>query len=196
MLRLVVFAIAAGLVGTYVFHQLERRRLELVAQIRAAFLALQPGSVEAPALLKEVHLRNAAVHFRVPQAWAEEYRGDDSGRFQALNGSGRVLDVSSSTVPASPAEVADVLRARTKGYGLTTVETLPSGDVLLKALSEARGGGERTVCFVWLIGRPLSTDRLRVASFRFSAPLATAHDVLTRNEVVRVEGEVRAARLA
>jgi hypothetical protein len=194
MLRIILLALAAGLAGTYAIRLLEKRRLELVAQIRAAFLATQPGS-ESPATVKDVHLRNETVRFRVPQAWAEEYPDDESARFQARSDSRRELDVASAIVPAAPNSVADLLRARAAGRGATTTETLPSGDVLLKAVSEARDREGRIVCFVWLIGRAISGDRVRVATFAFSAPLDTAHDVFTRNELIRLEHEVRAAQL-
>lgn len=196
MLRLVLLVLAAGLAGTYTIRLLERRRLELVAQIRAAFLAMQPGSAEPPAGLKDVHLRNESVRFRVPQSWAEEYRDDEHARFQARGDSRRALDVASSTVPASPTAIADVLRAVVQASGATTAETLPSGDVLLKAVHEARDPAGRIVSFVWLVGRSISADRVRVATFAFSAPLDTAHDVFTRNELTRLEHEVRAAQLA
>jgi len=196
MLRLILLVLAAGLAGTYTIRFLERRRLELVAQIRAGFLAIQPGSPEPAAGLKGVHLRNATVRLRVPQSWAEEYPDDDSARFQARGDSRRALDVASATVPASLAAVADVLRARVAGCGATTTETLPSGDILLKAASEGRDREGPIVRFVWLVGRAISADRMRMATFTFSAPLATAHDVFTRNEVIRLDHEVRAAQLA
>ena len=195
MLRLFLFVVAVGLAGTYAIRQLDRRRLELVAQIRAAFLAGLNEAADTPAALKDVHVRNATLRFRVPQAWAEEYRDDESGRFQA-RASSRSLDVRTTTVAASPTTVADALRTRAQGLGPTTVETLASGDVLLKAVSEARDGNDRTVCFVWLVGRSISAEHVRVGTFTFSAPLATAHDVLTRNEVIRLEHEVRASQLA
>jgi hypothetical protein len=194
MLRLILLALAAT--GTYAIRHLERRRLELVAQIRAAFLAMQPGPAEPPAGLKDVHLRNGTVRFRVPQSWAEEYRDDEGARFQARGDSRRALVVTSATVPAAPTAVADVLRAGAPASGATTAETLASGDVLMKAVSETRDNAGRIVCFLWLIGRSISADRVRVATFTFSAPLDTAHDVFTRNELARLEHEVRAAQLA
>jgi hypothetical protein len=195
MLRLILLALAAGLAGTYAIRLLEKRRLELVAQIRAAFLAIQPGSTDPPAGLKDVHLRNETVRLRVPESWAEEYPDDGSARFQARGDSRRALEVASASLPAPPTAVADVLRGRVAGRGATTAETLPSGDVLLKAVSEARDREGRIVCFVWLIGRAISGDRVRVATFAFSAPLDTAHDVFTRNELIRLEHEVRAAQV-
>jgi hypothetical protein len=195
MLRLFLLVLVAGLAGTYAIRQLDRRRLELVAQIRAAFLAGLNESADAPAALKDVHVRNATLRFRVPQAWTEEYRDDESGRFQA-RASRRALDVRTTTLPASLTGIAEVLRARAQGLGPTTVETLPSGDILLKALSEGREGSDPTASFVWLLGRSISAEHVRLATFTFSAPLATAHDVLTRNEVIRLEHEVRAAQLA
>ena len=196
MLRLILLAVAAAVVGTYVIRYLDRRRLELVAQIRASFLAMQPGSMEPPTGLKVVHLRNATVRCRVPQSWAEEYGDDEHARFQARGDSRRALDVTSATVPASPSAIADILRAGAPASGATTAETLASGDVLLKAVSEARDSDGRIVCFLWLMGRSLSPDRVRVATFAFKVPLDSAHDVFTRNELTRLEHEVRAAQLA
>ena len=196
MLRLILVALVAGLAGTYVIRRLERRRLEHLAQIRAAFLAVLPESAAATAVLKDVHVRDTTVRLRVPQAWAEEYPDDASARFQDRHGSGRALRVTSSTISGSTTTVADALRARARECGPTTVETLPSGDVLLKALSEESDASGQMACFIWMIGRLVSADRLRVATFTFTAPLATAHDVFTRNEVLRLEHEVRAAQIA
>jgi hypothetical protein len=192
MLRLVLVALIVGLLGSYVIVYRERRRLERVARIRAAFLAVH-AELPGPSALKAVALRNAGVRFRVPEAWSEEYPDGENARFSDRGGSRRVLHVTGTTLPITSVPLADVLRARAQGP--STVETLPSGDVLVKSLSRARDGEREAVGFTWMLGRALSPERARLACFTLSVPLATAHDVLTRNELVRLEHEVRTAEL-
>jgi hypothetical protein len=192
MIRLVLIALVLGLAGSYVIWSLEKRRLERVAQLRAAFLALPPGEAGPQAARKDVHLRNATVRLRVPEAWGEEYPDAASARFSDRSGSRRRLEVAGTTM-AAPTSLADALR--TRASGASTLETLPSGALLVKCVSAARDGDADFVRFTWLVGRPLPAERAAVATFTLSVPFATAHDVLTRTEVMACEHEVRAAEV-
>jgi hypothetical protein len=193
VIRLVLIALVLGLVGTGVIWVLERRRLERVAHIRAAFLALKLDPPGPQTALKDVCVRNAIVRFCVPEGWAEEYPDETRARFYDRKGSHRMLEVTGTTIPTSTASLADTLRARASGP--TTLETLSSGSLLVKSLGAARDGSVDVVRFTWVVGRPLSPERAQVASFTLSVPFASALDVLTRNEVVRMEHAVRAAEL-
>jgi hypothetical protein len=191
VIRLILIALILGLTGSYVIWSLEKRRLERVAQLRAAFLALPPAA-GPPAARKDVHLRNATVRLRVPEAWSEEYPDAASARFSDRGGSRRKLEVAGTTM-AAPPSLADALRARASGA--TTLETLPSGALLVKCVSAARDGDADVVRFTWLVGRSLPAERAAVATFTMSVPAAAAHDVLTRTEVMACEHEVRAAEI-
>jgi hypothetical protein len=193
VIRLLLIALALGLGGTLVIQYRERRRLERVAAIRAMFLAARHGPPEHLPPLKEVWVRDGTVRFRVPQAWAEEYPDDHSALFYDRGGGRRVLHVTGTTVPVSPASIADALRARAQEP--TTLETLPSGDLLLKSLSAARERDGDVVRFAWLLGQALSADTARFVSFTLTVPFAAARDVFTRDDLIRIEHEVRAARL-
>jgi hypothetical protein len=139
-----------------------------------------------------VWVRDGTVRFRVPQAWAEEYPHDHNALFSDRGGARRMLHITGTTIAIS-ASLADALRARAQEP--TTLETLPSGDLLLKSLSAARERDGDVVCFVWLLGQALSPETARLVSFTLTVPFAAAHDVFTRNELVRIEHEVGAAQL-
>jgi hypothetical protein len=192
VIRLILIALIAGLAGSYVIWSLEKRRLERVAQLRAAFLALPSAAAVPHARRKDVHLRNTTVRVRVPEAWAEEYPDAASARFSDRGGSRRRLEVAGETIGAPPS-LADALRAR--AFGATTLETLPSGALLVKCVSAAREGDADIVRFTWLVGRLLPAERAAVATFALCVPFATAHDVLTRTEVLACEHEVRTAEI-
>lgn len=194
MIRLILILIVIGAAGTYLIHFLERRRRERVSQLRSAFLIDRPQPREHAAALKEVWVRNGALRLRVPQAWAEEYPDSESAAFYDRRGRLRVLRVATATIPCPPASLGGALRARAEEP--TTLETLPSGDLLLKSLSMEREKGGELVRFCWIIGRPISNVRARIATFTLVVPFSSAGDVITRDEVAQMELEVRAAEIS
>jgi hypothetical protein len=165
-----------------------------VSRIRAAFLLGQPKSREPGAGLKPALVRGGWLQLRVPEAWAEEYPDADSAAFSDRRGGGRVLRVVTATLPCPAAELGAALRARAEEP--TTLEALAPGDLLLKSLSTARGANGDAVGFRWVRGRAVAAARARIATFTLEVPFADAGDVVTRDEVARVEHEVRAAEMS
>jgi hypothetical protein len=193
MIRLVLILAVIGAAGTYLILFLDRRRRERVAQLRSAFLVSRPEPREQAPALKEVQLRNGTLRFRVPQSWAEEYPDPDSAAFRAQGG-GRVLRVATATIPCPPGGLGDALRARAEEP--TALETLASGDLLLKSLTVDRGNEGEVVRYRWIVGRPIPDARARIATFTLVVPLSSAGDVFTRDEVALVERQVRAAEIS
>jgi len=194
MIRLILILIVIGAALTYLIHFLERRRRERVSQLRSTFLVQRPEPrAHAPAL-KEVWVRNGALRLRVPQPWAEEYPDAESAAFYEHRGRLRVLRVATATIPCPPVRLAEALRARAEEP--STLETLASGDLLLKSLSIERQKEGEVVGFRWTIGRPISEARARIATFTLTVPFSGAGDVFTRDEVAQVEREVRAAQMS
>ena len=194
MIRFVLILIVIGAAGTYLIHFLERRRRERVSQLRSRFLIDRPEPRENGPALKEVWVRNGALRLRVPQPWAEEYPDAESAAFYDRRGRLRVLRVATATILCPPASLGEALRARAEEP--TTLETLASGDLLLKSLSMEREKEGEVVRFRWVTGRPISDARARIATFTLVVPFSSAGDVLTRDEVTQVERQVRAAEMA
>jgi hypothetical protein len=182
-------AAAAGLV-----HVLKRRQRERVSRLRSAFLLGQPKSREPGASLKQVMVRGGGLRLRIPEAWAEEYPDADSASFSDRRGAGRVLRVATATLACPAADLGGALRARAEEPA--TLETLAPGDLLLKSLSTARGANGAAVGFRWVRGRAVAEAQARIATFTLEVPIADAGDVVTRDEVARVEHAVRAAELS
>lgn len=193
MLRLLLVLVAIAAAGIWLVRFLERRRRERIAQLRSAFLLEQRPPREHGPALKEVRLRNEALHLRVPEPWAEEYPDAESAAFSDRRGRRLVLRVATTTIPCPAAGLAEALRARAEEP--TTLEQLAPGELLVKSLSIAGvDGGE--VGFRWIRGREVADARARIACFTLVVPLASAGDPLTRDDVAQVEHEVRAARIA
>lgn len=193
MIRLLLIVIVIGAAGTYLVHFFERRRQERISQLRSTFLVQRPEPrAHAPAL-KEVSVRNGTLRLRVPQPWSEEYDDAGSAVFYDRRGRPRVLRVATATIACLPAGIAEALRAQAPEP--STLETLASGDLLLKSLSVGRAEGSEVVGYRWIIGRPISEARARIATFTLTVPFSGAGDVFTRDEVAQVEQEVRAAEM-
>ena len=105
-----------------------------------------------------------------------------------------MLRVATARIPCPPVRLGEALRARAEEPA--TLETLASGDLLVKSLSKEREKQGDVVRFRWIIGRPVSDVRACIATFALDIPFSSAGDVFTRDDVAQMEHEVRAAELS
>jgi len=194
VIRLLLLALLV--VGAFALVLLaEKRRRERLAHVRAAFLVSIPAPPEHGPVLKDVALRGGAVRMRVPRQWAEEYPDEDRASFHDPGNLARVLRLSATDVASAPDGPRAFLQARAGGQA-TTIDELPEGCLLLRALDASREDGRDVVVFRWLSAVPLAPARVRLASFSFSVPEKLALDPLTRDVVALLDHEIRSARLS
>jgi hypothetical protein len=200
--RVLVLLALAGCVGIWWF--LERRARaagrDLLARARAGFLHAAPDASDGGAgASKEVGDRLGLVRFRVPSHWREEHETAGTAIFFDPASGERILRL--SVLPwerpgrARPEDLAfDLggLRPRAE----SALATLPDGRLLLKHVDAASEGGRERVLYTWRLGRSLDADRACLAVFTLSVPEAEALDVLTADDLRRVERAVRAATVA
>jgi len=78
----------------------------------------------------------------------------------------------------------------------SALATLPDGRLLLKHVDAITEGGRALVLYTWQLGRSLDENRARLAVFTLTVPASAALDVLTADDVRRIERAVRAATVA
>ncbi len=193
MIRLLLLALVVGGCGALLL--LERRRRERLARVRAAFLLAVPAAPAHGPELKEVALRSGAARMRVPRPWSEEYPDEDRASFRNPGSPWRVLRLSATSL-APPPDGLRALLARQVGALATTIDELPEGRLLLRALDAAREEGRDAVVFRWLSVAPSTNARVTLATFALSVEEKLALDPLTRELVALCDHEVRSAGLA
>ena len=202
MARLLIVLAVAGSFAIWLY--LERRARaagrDRLARARASFLhaPAEAGGGDAGGS-KEVGDRGGSVRFRVPSHWREEHApGGTAAFFDPASGERTLrLSVSSMERPGR-ARTEDLafdlgsLRPRAE----SALVTLPDGGLLLKHVDAAAEGSRALVLYTWQLARSLDEDRARLAVFTLAVPSESALDVLTLDDVRRVERAVRAATFA
>lgn len=202
MARLLIVLALAGSFAIWLY--LERRARaagrDRLARARAAFLHAPPDDAAEEGLgSREVGDRGGRVRFRVPSGWREEHQPDGTAVFHDPASRERVLRLSVLSMERpGRARTEDLafdlgsLRPRAE----SALSTLPDGSLLLKHVDAAAGDGRALVLYTWQLGRSLDEDRACLAVFTLTVPAETALDVLTADDVRRVERAVRAATVA
>jgi hypothetical protein len=197
MARLLIVLAVAG--GFAIWLYLERRARaagrDLLARVRAGFLHASEGAAaEGPG--REVGDPAGLVRFRVPESWREEHQPDGAAIFHDAASGERVLRLSILSMERpGRARAEDVafdlgaLRPRAE----SALATLPDGRLLLKHVDAGSEDGRALVLYTWRLVRP---DGARHAVFTLAVPAEAALDVLTADDVRRVERAVRAATIA
>lgn len=195
MLRLLLLFLVVAAGSLYVVQLLEKRRRDRLAQVRAAFLVGVRPAREHDPTFKDVALRSGAVALRLPRHWAEEYPDQDRASFRDPGNPQRVLRVSCTTSAAAPGALRALVQAQA-GREASTIDELPEGRLLLRALDSSREDGRDVVVFRWLGAATLSPSQARLATFAFSVPEQVALDPLTKDVIALLDREIRSARLA
>ena len=193
MIRLLLLVLAVGAGGLYLSRLLARRHRERLALIRSTFLVGTAATAEVGPAQKDAGLRDGTLFLRIPEHWAEEYPDRHHAAFRDPNVSSRMLRVTSELLTEE--DPRSLLQSRA-GAEATTVEELPDGRVLLKALDAAREERQDLVTFRWLMAAVEAPSRVRLATFALSLPAQGALDPLTRDLVALLDREIRASRIA
>jgi hypothetical protein len=194
MARLLIVLAVAGSFALWLWLERRARRAgrDRLTRARAEFLNAADPPAAAP-VGHEAGRSLGVTGFRVPPHWREA-RGPDGGAVFADPASGaRALRLSVVTLERPrPEDVAfDLggLRPRTE----SVLSTLTDGRLLLKHVDEAAEDGVLRLLYTWRLADP---QRARMAVFVLAAPSAAEPDVVTADELRRVEGAIRAATLA
>jgi hypothetical protein len=201
--RLLIVLAVAGSFGIWLY--LERRARaasrDRLARARAAFLH-GPGDeapAGAPGASKEVVYRGGLVRFRIPSSWLEEHGPDGGATFRDPASGERALRLSVLSMERpGRARTEDLafdlgsLRPRSE----SALATLADGHLLLKHVDAATENGRELLLFTWQLARSVDADRARLAVFVLTVPAEAAQDVLTLDDLRRVERAVRAATIA
>jgi hypothetical protein len=190
-LLLLLLAVGAGLL--YLTRLLARRDRERLALIRSTFLVGTAATGEVGPAQKDAGLHDGTLFLRIPEHWAEEYPDRHHAAFRDPNVKHRILRMTTEFLPEE--DPRSLLQSRA-GADATTVEDLPDGRVLLKALDAAREEGQDLVAFRWLMATVEAPSRVRLATFALSLPAQGALDPLTRDLVALLDREIRASRIA
>jgi hypothetical protein len=197
MARLLLLLAVAGSFAIWLY--LERRARvagrDQLARARAGFLhAPADAAVEGPS--REAGDRGGLVRFRVPSSWQEAHQPDGAVVFHDAASAQRVLRLSVLSMERPGRARAEDLAFDLGGLrprDESALATLPDGRLLLKHVDAAREGGRALVLYTWQLARSLDENRARLAVFTLAVPAAAALDVLTADDVRRVERAVRAA---
>ena len=201
MARLLIVLAVAGSFAIWLY--LERRARtagrDRLARARAGFLHAPQDAAAADGPSREVGDRGGLVRFRVPASWHEEHAPDGTAVFHDAASRERVLRLSVLSMERpGRARAEDLafdlgsLRPRPE----SALATLPDGSLLLKHVDAGAEDGRALVLYTWQLGRSLDDDRARLAVFTLTVPSSSALDVLTLDDVRRVERAVRAATFA
>jgi hypothetical protein len=193
VIRFLLVFLAVGAGWLYLTRLLARRHRERLALIRSTFLVGTAATGEVGPAQKDVGLRDGTLFIRIPEHWAEEYPDRNHAAFRDPNVKHRILRMTSELLPEE--DLRSLLQSRA-GAEATTVEDLPDGRVLLKALDAAREEGRDLVTFRWLMAAAEAPSRVRLATFALSLPAQAALDPLTRDLVALFDREIRASRIA
>jgi hypothetical protein len=200
MARLLIVLAVAGSFALWLY--LERRARAAgrarMARARAGFLhASQDAAAEGPC--REVGDRAGLVRFRVPESWREEHQPDGTAVFHEAASGERVLRLSVLSMERPGRARAEdlafdlgALRPRAE----SALATLPDGRLLLKHVDAGSEDGRALVLYTWQLARSFDDDRARLAVFTLAVPAEAALDVLTSDDVRRVERAIRAATIA
>jgi hypothetical protein len=200
MARLLIVLAVAGSFAIWLY--LERRARtagrDRLARARAGFLHAPEGAAAGDAPSREVGDRAGFVRFRVPEGWREEHAPDGTAVFHDAASGERVLRLSVlSMARPGRARAEDLafdlgnLRPRAE----SALATLPDGSLLLKHVDAGTGDGRALVLYTWQRARSLDESRARLAVFTLTVPAPQALDVLTADDVRRIERAVRAATI-
>jgi hypothetical protein len=189
-LVLVLLVVAAAFLVVALARDSRARRDERIDHLRWTFLHGRPlaGSPRAVAFAEVVH--PSGLRFRVPASWTIRIEG--AGAVAA--GVGRVVELTVERREPAGAQdggVAGVLRA-VAVEGERSVETLPSGNVLMKAVEAAREGKAALAVYSWWLAVARG-EGIDVALFRIRVPVEAAADVIVQSDIAVLDGEVRGA---
>jgi len=198
MARLLLLLAVAGSFAIWLY--LERRAgaagRDRLARARAGFLHApeEAGAGEGPS--RDAGDRGGLVRFRVPSSWQEEHEPDGTSVFFDPASGERVLRLSVLSMERPGRARAEDLAFDLGGLrprAESALATLPDGRLLLKHVDAATEGGRALVLYTWQLGRSLDENRARLAVFTLTVPASAALDVLTADDVRRIERAVRAA---
>lgn len=196
---LIMLAVAASLaVWLYLDRRGRAAGRDRIARVRAGFLhAPAEAAVEGPS--RVTGDRGGLVRFSVPSSWREEHEPDGTAVFHDAASGERVLRLSILSIERPGRARAEDLAfalGRLRPPAESALATLPDGRLLLKHVDAGREDGRALVLFTWQLARSLDQDRARLAVFTLAVPAGAALDVLTADDVRRVERAVRAATIA
>src|SRR6185295_515954 len=78
----------------------------------------------------------------------------------------------------------------------SALAALADWHLLLKHVDAATENGRALLLYTWQLARSVDADRARLAVFTLTVPAEAAQDVLTVDDLRRVERAVRAATIA
>lgn len=185
----------AGALVVALIRDRRQRQQRRLSSLRGSFLHGSPLAGSSPARgLLELTAPGDALRLRLPSAWSGGFEGSASASFDC--GSGRRLHLDLVTV--DPAQASrETLRdslAALKPEGERSLESLPSGNLLLKYL-EARGQNPDQIVFYWRLARLLPSQRALTAVCAFSVPAEQAGEVFVQTDLALLDREIRAASL-
>jgi hypothetical protein len=200
MARLLILLAVAGSFAIWLYLEQRARAAgrDQLARARASFLHA-PEDAAADGPCREVGDRAGLVRFRVPEGWREEHQPDGTTVFHDAASGERVLRLSVLSMERPGRARAEDLAFDLGGLrprAESALATLPDGRMLLKHLDAGSEHGRALVLYTWQLGRSLDDDRARLAVFTLAVPAEAALDVLTADDVRRVERAVRAATIA
>ncbi|MET0554403.1 MAG: hypothetical protein ABW221_15270 [Vicinamibacteria bacterium] len=196
-LLIVLAVVGAAAIWLYLERRARAAGRDRLARARAAFLNAAADESHGDAGgSREAGDRGGLVRVRVPSHWSEQHAPDGSATFSDPASGERILRLSVLSMErrgrARPEDLAfDLASLRPRAE--STIETLGDGRLLLKHVDAADEGGRSRVLYTWRLARSLDEDRARLAVFTLTVPSESAHDVLTLDDVRRVERAVRAA---
>ena len=191
---LVLLLVVAAALVVALLRDHRRRRDERIDHLRWTFLHGQPlaGHARAAALTEFVH--PSGMRFRAPASWSMRM-GDTA---VAPAGASRVVEVeivrldAPAGIAAGGDAVAAALRAL-KVEGERSVEALPSGNVLMKAVESAGDGKAAVAVYVWRLGHACAGGGIDLAVFRVRVGVEAAAEVIVQSDLAVLDREIRAA---
>jgi hypothetical protein len=192
-LVLVLLLLAAAALVAALVRDNRARREERIDHLRWTFLHGQPlgASPRAVAFAEVAH--PSGLRFRTPASWT--VRIGNAG--PAPPGAGRVVEVAVQRLEGRAARDGDVgaaLRALAV-EGERSVETRPSGNVVMKAVESARDGKAVLAAYSWWLAEARG-EGIDVAVFRVRVPVEAAAEIIVQSDLAVLDIEVGAARFS
>jgi hypothetical protein len=190
---IVLLVIAVALVIALVWDQRGRRDAR-IARLRWAFLHGTLAGYARPANLEPV-VHPGGLTFRAPTSWtidvAERCTEDDPPPGAVRRVHVELLHLEGPGASGTESVTSAMKALETEGD--SSLEVLPNGHVLMKALERRRRGKGVVASYVWRLGHARPPRGIEIAIFRLGVPVEAAAEVIAQSDLATLDREVREA---